>query len=168
MNHRLTREQINERIKNRDLVMISEVINTSTQALFKHLVCGNEWEATPSNVMRVSGCPNCANVGYNPSEAGYVYVISFGDFVKYGITNNLSARLAEHHKRNGNYSIIYTKLYKDGKLARQTETQIKRTLGGRYASKEECPDGYTETLPSFRLDELLSLLNGTGLVATVS
>jgi hypothetical protein len=33
---------------------------------------------------------------------------------------------------------------------------IKQKYGGNFATKEQCPDGYTETLPISLLEELIS------------
>ena len=42
-----------------------------------------------------------------------------------------------------------------GQLALDWENHIKRVYGGRYATKEQCPDGYTETLPIELLENLI-------------
>jgi hypothetical protein len=52
---------------------------------------GHEWQGTPSNVMRGSGCPRCAKYGFDvkrPAVAYYIRVTSaHGTLYKIGATN---------------------------------------------------------------------------------
>ena len=60
MDFRLTKEQVNDRIVDRGLVLIGDYINAATKTTFR---CdkGHEWEASPDNVMNAgTGCPICA------------------------------------------------------------------------------------------------------------
>jgi hypothetical protein len=45
--------------------------------------------------------------------------------------------------------------HQDGKRALDWENNIKRTFGGRYVTKEQCPDGYTETLAIHLLEHIV-------------
>lgn len=57
---RLTKEIVNERLKHRDVRLISEYVNSQTKTLFT-AECGHEWEATTSDVLHHgTGCPYCA------------------------------------------------------------------------------------------------------------
>jgi hypothetical protein len=125
--------------------MLSEYTNARASSLF---CCedGHKWQASPDNVMKKSGCPHCADYGFNPSKPAYAYLLDYGDFIKYGITNSLMSRLRNHRYKNGDFTVIATRLYEHGTDALRWENDIKTTLGGKYATRERCPDGYTETL----------------------
>lgn len=152
----LSKEIVNERIYNTGIRMIGDYITNKTLSLFE---CsnGHKWMTAVSRIMGGIGCPECAIHGYNPGKPGWLYILIFGDYIKYGITNNLSARLKQH-KRNGQYTIATTKLYEDGNKAKEWERNIKIIFGGRHVSKEICPDGYTETLCVSKLEALLDTI----------
>ena len=46
---------------NKNIIVIGEYINAKTPILHKCLVDGYEWLASPSNLLRVKGCPICGN-----------------------------------------------------------------------------------------------------------
>jgi hypothetical protein len=60
MNKKLTREKVQEKIKDRGIELIGDYINSKTHTLFR---CANnhEWEAMPANVMHKTGCLICRN-----------------------------------------------------------------------------------------------------------
>jgi hypothetical protein len=103
-----------------------------------------------------NGCPLCAEYGFNPSKPAWIYVLIFANFIKYGITNNLGQRLCKH-KLNGEYTVALSKLYEDGSFALDWENYIKKTHGGKFVTKNECPDGWTETLCVSKLSDLLKI-----------
>jgi hypothetical protein len=84
--------------------------------------------------------------------------LDFGSFIKYGITNVPRRRLRDH-KKNGRYLVVFNELFEDGTKAFILEQNVKRILGGHFVEKEQCPDGYTETLCRSKLDSLLTLIN---------
>ena len=153
----LLKEEINSSLFGRGIYMVGDYTNAKTKTMF---ACnhGHQWMATPGNVRRGSGCPECATSGYDPSKSAYLYGIDFGNYIKYGITNNLKSRL-DRHKRNGPYNILFTKLYETGHIAREVEKTIKCQLGGSFVTKETMPDGYTETLCITKLNLLMEIIN---------
>ena len=44
---------------NGDYVVLGKYINDSTKIKMKHVKCENEYDATPSNILRGKGCPRC-------------------------------------------------------------------------------------------------------------
>ncbi len=56
---KLTKEEVNNRISDRGLIMLGEYVTTHTKTLFQ---CskGHTWKARPSGIMRGSGCPHCS------------------------------------------------------------------------------------------------------------
>lgn len=151
-NIKLSREDINTRIEHRGLEMIEERTN-ERRPLFR-CVCSHEWRALPSNILRGKGCPVCADYGFNPLKPAWEYAFTRDGYVKYGITNDLPRRLNEH-RRHGEINLVHERYHEVGQLALDWERHIRKTLGGRYATKEQCPDGWTETLS---LDHLSLLL----------
>jgi hypothetical protein len=143
---------------NRGVEIVGDYINGGTKTEFS-CSFGHRWYALPNNVLNMgTNCPECSTNGYNPSKPGIFYVIDFGEFIKYGITNNIDSRL-KSHKKNGVYSVVITHLFEDGKTAVNLERHIKCSLGGKFVTKEQCPDGYTETLCPSKLNNILSIIN---------
>jgi hypothetical protein len=154
----LTKEIVNGRIAHRGLTMVGDYVTNRNKSQFK---CqhGHYWMARPSDVDKgETGCPTCAVYGYDPSKPGTFYALDFVTFIKYGITNDLPRRLNEH-KKNGKFTISFTKLFENGIRAQMIESQIKQTLGGNFVTKEICPDGYTETLCPSKLKDLNAMIN---------
>lgn len=56
----LTKDIVNERLRDRGLVMIGDYTNVDTKTQFKCSL-GHVWEAAPDKVMRKTGCPICSN-----------------------------------------------------------------------------------------------------------
>ena len=157
-NFPLTKKVVNERIKDRGLELIGEYINANRHSLFR---CSNnhEWETKPSHVLQGKGCPQCASYGFKTNIPSHGYLLDFGHFIKFGISNVLETRLKKHRQYNQKYTIIKTKLFENGEDALDWENSIKKKYGGSYVSKDVLPDGYTETLPMFFKETLLITLD---------
>lgn len=151
---KLSKDEVNARILDTGIVQLGDYVNSRTKTEFQ-CRCGCKWESTPNNILEGNGCPVCAERGYNPNKPGWIYILIFETFIKYGITNNTNRRFKDHEK-NGRYTVALSKLYEDGKQAQLWERNIKIIFGGRFVSKEIMPDGYTETLS---LDKLQALLD---------
>lgn len=154
----LSKDVINKRIKesNREIELVGKYLGNHINSLFR---CGehHEFMASPSNILTGRGCPHCATYGFNPSIPGYSYLLKFDGFIKYGITNNIDQRLKQHLK-NGKFSVCVIKRFEVGSEAREWETTIKKTYGGKYVTDALCPDGWTETLPVTLLEEVSKTL----------
>ncbi len=58
---RLTTDIINERIAERGYTLVGEYTgNKFIKHTFRHISCGHEWEAKPSNIMNGKNCPKCS------------------------------------------------------------------------------------------------------------
>jgi hypothetical protein len=152
---RQSSSDINNKIFDRGLEMTGNYINNRTRTEFR-CKCGHVWLAAPINVVRGTGCPKCCKYGFDRNLPGWIYILQFDSYVKYGITNNLTNRLKGHSKSNGRFDLKASKLYDNGQLAWDWEQSVKSTFGGRFVTKKICPDGWTETLP---IDVLLTLLD---------
>jgi very-short-patch-repair endonuclease/predicted nucleic acid-binding Zn-ribbon protein len=56
----ITNEIMDERLKDKQIQRLGNIINSGSRILFRCLVDGHEWMATPSSVSYKSGCPKCA------------------------------------------------------------------------------------------------------------
>lgn len=140
---------------NRGITMASDYVGHHKKSLFR---CnfGHEWSATPCNIKSGRGCPTCHPGGFNPQKPACIYILSFGSFIKFGITNSLKRRLSEHRSRNGDFLLVYSKHYDNGHLALSWENSIKLSYGGNFVTPIDCPDGHTETLSISLLDKLIN------------
>jgi hypothetical protein len=152
-NRPLTTAIINDALKDRGIQLANQYV---TGEIMSDFLCddGHLWEARAPSVLFGKGCPKCAQYGFNDGEPGWSYILDFGTYIKFGITNDLNRRLKEHLK-NGDYTVVKTKLYERGLDARNWEKNIKVIFGGRYVTDAVCPDGWTETLAPEKLQRLL-------------
>jgi hypothetical protein len=127
---------------------------------------GHIWR-TDVNSQKISGCPTCANRGFDPNDKGYLYFIEHSDWQMFqiGISNNPERRLNEHQKLG--WKVIENRGPMDGHLTQQWETGILRMLkaSGADLSNEKIAgkfDGYSEawsksTFPVKSIKELMKL-----------
>lgn len=155
-----SKKKVNESLNEREIELIGDYINGKTKTTFK-CVCGNIWMSTPGNILKGQGCPSCAEYGFKLNKPAWIYVIDFGEFIKYGITNNIKVRLGKLKQSNGKYFVVITKMYETGSMAFNMEQRIKQELGGKFVTKDILPDGWTETLPKDNLEMLINLINET-------
>ena len=151
----LSKNVINERLDERNITLIGEYIKSHSKALFK---CGenHEWMATPHNVIQGYGCPQCANHGFNPAKLATIYLLDFGTYIKYGISNDIKRRLSAH-KKSGNYVIIMMAEC-SGDKARNWETMIKKKFGGKFIDSTIMANGHTETLSPIYKQSILETI----------
>lgn len=119
--------------------------------------CGNKWKPSyDSFVTKGTGCPACAKTGYSPDKAGVFYVVHWHkhdkEFLKIGITNRDERRITKQmNSTEFTPTILYFPTFSDGNVAadleRECKQRIKELYGRDYVvSKEDFPDGYTETM----------------------
>jgi hypothetical protein len=152
---KLTKDLVNIRLENKDIYLVGEYVNAKTKSLFECLH-GHQWLTTPDNILRGRGCPRCTEYGFNPSKPAWEYAFIRDGYLKYGITNDLTRRLSEHIL-HGEFTLVHQCYHEVGQGALEWENRIKKTYGGRYATKEQCPDGYTETLSIILLEKIIIL-----------
>lgn len=133
----------------RGIKLLTEYVNDISMSTFK---CPNPdhspWTTTMNSVKRGSGCPSCAQHGFNVKKPAWRYILFFENaarpFIKVGITNDLKRRLSNHRK-NGEFTLVWSHLDDVGLTSLDWENSIKRSFGGSFVSRNECPDGFTET-----------------------
>lgn len=151
-------EYVKEVLSKKNIVLESEYLGSNIRSKFR---CeqGHSWMTVPRSIVKNNtNCPSCASYGFKQNEPAWVYVLKFEKFIKYGITNDLKQRINTHSKRNGNNELIETRFFQVGMNALNLEKQIKQTLGGNYVTRDECPDGYTETLSLDKTSLLLEMM----------
>jgi predicted GIY-YIG superfamily endonuclease len=119
---------------------------------------GHVYDATLHNRTGVSntGCPTCAKTGFDPNEAGYLYLLEHPtwELLQIGITNEPKKRLRDH--KNLGWKPIEVKGPMEGVLAKQWESLILKTIkkkGIKLGDKNIAGNysGYTETWSIFDL-----------------
>lgn len=155
-NRPLTTDIINTSLEHRGIKLFREYVTGEVYSQFE-CVCGNIWESRAPMVLFGRGCPSCTVYGFDDAAPGWSYILDFGTYIKFGITNDLDRRLKEHLK-NGDYTVVKTKLYERGLDARNWEKNIKIIFGGRYVTDAVCADGWTETLAPEKLQRLVETL----------
>ena len=104
-----------------------------------------------------SGCPLCAEWGFNPGKPGFLYFLEHTDWEMYqiGITNVPDDRIAKHS--NKGWRLIEIRGPFDGLLARNLETAILRMLKANGADLSNAKiagkfDGYSEAWSKSRFE----------------
>ena len=141
--------------------MVGEYSTAHIKTEFICLSCENHFYIRPTDLISPlpKGCPYCNTNGYQCGKSGHFYLLEFVDLkiLKYGITNYVKRRVHELSKQ-GKCAVLKTIYFENGMDALLIEQAIKRNFGTRYATKEDLPDGYTETIPESMKDELLEIL----------
>lgn len=116
--------------------------------------CGNEWDVRQNSLCSLgTGCPSCAEFGYNPEKPGAMYllvrVVEGVLQCAYGISNDWKTRTAGY-KRFG-WRLKDVVVWPDGRVARDYESRMNALVGevGRtvepdsvyYKNKEAFVDG---------------------------
>jgi hypothetical protein len=113
-----------------------------------------------------SGCPSCANSGFDPNSEGWLYFLRHPQWqmLQIGITNFPDDRL-KNHKKLG-WKLIELRGPMDGLIAREWETSILQMLkahGADLSNKEIAGkfDGYSEAWSesTFLAKSLRKLMN---------
>ena len=127
---------------------------------------GHIWTAQLSNRSNGTGCPTCANSGFDPNSKGWLYFLTHPrwEMLQIGITNFPNDRLKSHEKRG--WELIELRGPMDGLVAREWETSILHMLkrhGAKLAPEEVAGkfDGYTEAWieSSYRAQSLMQMMN---------
>jgi hypothetical protein len=158
---KLSKKIVNQRLKDRGIELIGEYTNVETKSLFR---CSesHEWTRRVDSVMDGGKCPECFSGkrggGIKTDKPSHAYILNFGNFLKFGISNVLEKRLKTHRQNNGEHVVIASKLFENGQDALDWENSIKKRFGGNYVSKDIFPYGFTETLPICLKEALVETL----------
>ena len=128
---------------------------------------GHVFEPTIANFQQGTRCPSCAKNGYNPNKRGSLYVqklIVDKSFIgiKFGITNGKTQERMAHQSRVSKFDheVFYELTLQDGQKILDLENKIKEAMKGKtsYISKEDMPDGYTETVAPSELSTIMYIV----------
>jgi hypothetical protein len=127
---------------------------------------GHKWKTKVSHRSAGIGCPSCAQTGFDPNQAGWIYLIENDelDMSQIGISNVPKKRLATHAK--GFWVLRELRGPMEGHLAQHLETAVLHALERRGAvlghrSDIEKFDGYSEawTKESLKVTSIKQLLD---------
>ena len=133
------------------LIWLEPVMNSSELTLARCLSCEKEWRTYPDTVSRGSGCPDCAERGFNPSKPAYVYLVVRDDGVaQVGITGQgkPSVKRLRVHRLNG-YQLVEKWPFEVGADAHAVEQETIRRWREEddlLPAAPEGEDGWTETV----------------------
>ena len=133
------------------------------------LQCCNGHTFTPTVNGFLSGnrCSSCARFGYNTLKHGTLYIqklIKKSCFygIKFGITNLTTQERMRNQSRVSKFDheIFYELTLQDGQKILELENKIKEAMKGKtsYISKEDMPDGYTETVAPSELSTIMYIV----------
>jgi Probable Zinc-ribbon domain len=126
---------------------------------------GHIWVAAVQT-RKVSGCPTCAESGFDPNSKGWLYFIRQNklEMLQIGITNNPKTRMANHRTRGWEEIEIIGPM--DGLTARRWEQAILKYIRVNGAAMGPTTDvkpfeGYTESWleDSFKAESLKQLMD---------
>ncbi|TRZ85962.1 MAG: hypothetical protein D4R83_05510 [Streptomycetaceae bacterium] len=110
---------------------------------------GHVWKVRGADRMRGSGCPSCAESGFDPNKDAFLYFLSHPNWemLQIGITNVPEVRFKKHRRLG--WEVLELRGPMDGHLTQQWETAMLRMLkakgadlsNGKIAGKF---DGYSE------------------------
>jgi hypothetical protein len=115
----------------------------------RHTICGSIFYPNLNNISQGSGCPTCANSGFDPNKDSHIYFLSHPDWQMYqvGITNFPEQRINSHKKLG--WELIEIRGPMDGFITREWESSILRMLKAKGADLSNSKiggkfDGYSE------------------------
>ena len=119
-------------------------------------------------VYRHSGCPKCTPRGYQKDKSGTFYIQKLTNTdgmlsaIKFGITNLTTLERMKNQSRVSKFDheIFYELTLQDGQKILELENKIKEAMKGKtsYISKEDMPDGYTETVAPSELSTIMYIV----------
>jgi hypothetical protein len=94
---------------------------------------GHRWQTTPNSRTGGTGCPTCAQTGFDPNQPGWLYLIDNDPLHMFqiGISNFPLRRLNEHSKRD--WEVIEVRGPMEGHLVQNLETSILHAIEKRGA-----------------------------------
>lgn len=98
---KMSKDDVNARIAHKGIRVVSDVKNVLADATFE-CSCGHRWVTKPASVIHTSGCPACADYGFDSSKPAYFYAMRIysdsSEYVGYGVTRNVYLRLSVHSR----------------------------------------------------------------------
>ena len=113
--------------------------------------CGHKWKPRPLNVYKGSGCPKCAQYGFNVGKSAFVYLMKKPDGIaKVGISNEGRAmkERMKAHGRSGYEQVAewHFDVGEDALIVEQEVIRQWRQEDDLLPAAPEGEEGYTETI----------------------
>lgn len=129
-NLRKTNEQFLEDLckVNNDVLVVDTYVGSFAALKTICKVCNHEWNITPSDLLSGYGCPCCARTGYDPNKDSVLYLYDMGDYIGFGITNNLKSRDKQHRtqfKKMTVYARLIATYESEGSVIKNLEKHLK-------------------------------------------
>lgn len=166
----ITKETVLNSLVGKKIELLEFTAGAHRKSLFKCLenTSHPNWKASNKSIYSLnSGCPACAEYGFNGAKPAYLYCIPlhhrvYGDVFGFGITNNWEQRWKTHRmnlKRNGFSWDAPITLYKErGAEAREIETSIKNHIKDSQSQVNLNVEGFTtEAFESSAYDFVINL-----------
>ena len=112
----------------------------------KSWICnlGHTWDAAiSSRTSNKTGCPICAEYGFNPGKKAWLYLMQKPGEQQIGITNDLKIRL-KTHERNG-WVLLENTEPAQGKKVQATEVALKKWLRKNIGVMEGTTENWATT-----------------------
>jgi len=141
----LTNEIINERLKDRNIFIVDEYIDSFTKVDFLCDICEDIFNTTPNHILyHNSGCPSCAEYGFKLNHPAVTYCIYFNDLnlYKIGITGDYKTRFAHFGYKP---EIIFLRKFELGKDAKGLEAVWLKNIKEFKINTGLLSSGNTET-----------------------
>ena len=122
----------------------STIVAGSNQKKTWQCKAGHKWNAVVISRVSGSGCPRCAEYGFNPEKNAWFYLMERPGEQQLGITNNLDVRLRTH-ERNGWTLLDSTSEPASGQLVLETETAFKKWLKKEIGVIEGTTENWSTT-----------------------
>lgn len=168
-----TTEVYSAELSTRNIVVLGEYINSIIKILHKCNICETQWEATPGNIIRGTGCPKCAKLKNSLSDFEkdikaklYVLKITLIDnieFIKVGITRRIDTNRINHIRYEiGINNVVSIKeiVVIEDRLAYVLDLErkiLRNKFLNRFSTKFKF-SGYTETFETTDLSNILDIL----------
>jgi len=146
----LTLDEVDQALENIEFMRIGLYVNSTTPLLCICLKCNNYTSPAIGNIRRGQlNCFHCAESGYDPKKVGYFYVVAGSEWIKCGISNVPEKRFFTHSRQKLT-EVIHCLEFESGTTAMKIEDKWKsyvKTLPQSHrATKNDIPDGHTETV----------------------
>lgn len=120
-----TTEQYIKDLEGRNISVLEQYINNATPILHECNICNTQWKAQPGVVKIKTGCPSCANSGFDKTKPAILYLFKYKNYYKLGISNRtLKARYV--YDNINEFEIIFIKKYEIGAKAELMERKLKK------------------------------------------
>ncbi len=124
--------------------------NSSTELTLTCLRCNEDFPVTPNNHLgQESGCPSCAQYGFNPNKSAILYYIKdlVSELYKVGVTNRTVEDRFSRKDKDKDFLILKTWSFNIGRDAKNREQTILEEFQEFRVNNENYRDnqgGFTE------------------------